>query len=46
MDRIAVSRFSFRRKGSFRKDKDRDKEREKDVEVHVDFDYSTLTYLR
>ena len=43
MDRIAVSRFSFRRKGSFRKDKERDKETDASA---ADFDYSRLSYLR
>ena len=39
MDRIHVSRFSFRRKSSRR-------EKEKERELSAEFDYETLTYLR
>ena len=38
MDRIQVTRFSFRRKGSARKDKERQEE--------PPFDLEQLTYLR
>ncbi|XP_046544270.1 NAD(P)H-hydrate epimerase-like isoform X1 [Haliotis rubra] len=38
MERISVTRFSFRRKGSFRKDKDKDDHKD-------DFDYSKMTYI-
>ncbi|CAI9736107.1 Hypothetical predicted protein [Octopus vulgaris] len=45
MDRISVSRFSFRRKGSFRKDKEREKEKEKENEALSEFNFSTLSYV-